>query len=745
MANSNIEKSLEQAQREIQKRFGEGALMKMSDVPSLDLDVISTGSLTTDLAVGVGGLPRGRIVEIYGPESSGKTTLCLQVIAEAQKQGLHCAFIDTEHALDMQYAKRLGVKDEMLYVSQPDTGEQALEITETLVRSGGIGAIVVDSVAALVPRAEIEGEMGDAHVGLQARLMSQALRKLAGAVKASNTLLLFTNQLREKVGVMFGCFDYATTVMLEDGSLRSIGKIVNSKEDHRVMSYNTESRKFEPKPIKSWFKNGVDIDVFDMTDNEIGELEQEWVTIIAEYPSNSGHTKFSTTPNHEILTPSGYWHAEDLDLGDEIVIRHLAKKPSCDLDQLILGSVMGDASVRRGGSHTALFREEHSKKQEAYVLWKYAVFNELGLANKHYENEQRASVGFDSKTDFLFKSYKTSLYKDGDKYKQVRSHHIEKLSPFGLAVWYQDDGTRNYQDARRYEIATNTMTDDEAKDCVRAFRDTFGLSATYLLYDSHVRFAFSGEQADAFERIVVPFMHPSMSYKARDKEGIGAKLDSLRFAYEEEWQPLNVKIVELRRRVKRGAKAVRYNIEVADNANYIVGNAVVHNSPETTSGGRALKFYASIRLDIRRISSIKDGSTGFSGNRTRIKVKKNKVAPPFREAEFDIMFNEGVSVAGEIIDLATSMDIVDKRGSYFKYTDKETGEVISLQGREKFRVYLLETPEIALAILNEIRVKSGLKPLDDYPYSRPSDLEAVEMSGDGEYVSDDDDFDGDDD
>ena len=197
-------KALETALGQIERQFGKGAVMKLGQNEAMHVDAISTGSLSLDIALGIGGLPRGRIIEIYGPESSGKTTLALQCIAQGQKNGGNAAFIDVEHALDPVYATNLGVDINSLPVSQPDTGEQALEITESLVRSGAIDVIVVDSVAALVPRAEIEGEMGDSHVGLQARLMSQALRKLAGAISKSNCVAIFINQLREKVGIMFG-------------------------------------------------------------------------------------------------------------------------------------------------------------------------------------------------------------------------------------------------------------------------------------------------------------------------------------------------------------------------------------------------------------------------------------------------------------------------------------------------------------------------------------------------------------
>jgi recombination protein RecA len=198
------EEALDTALGQIERQFGKGSVMRMSDRPQVAVGAVSTGSLALDLALGIGGLPRGRIVEIYGPEASGKTTLVYHVMAEAQRRGGICAFIDAEHAMDPSYARRIGVDIDQLLVSQPDTGEQALEIAELLIRSGALDIVAVDSVAALVPKAEIEGEMGDSHVGLQARLMSQALRKLAGTLNRTDTICIFTNQLREKIGVMFG-------------------------------------------------------------------------------------------------------------------------------------------------------------------------------------------------------------------------------------------------------------------------------------------------------------------------------------------------------------------------------------------------------------------------------------------------------------------------------------------------------------------------------------------------------------
>ncbi|MAT97366.1 MAG: recombinase RecA [Anaerolineaceae bacterium] len=204
MGSKPKDRTLETTIANLTKRFGEGAIMRLGEARHMQVEVIPTGALPLDIALGVGGVPRGRVIEIYGPESSGKTTVCQHIIAEAQQRDGICAFIDMEHALDPVYAERCGVDVDNLYVSQPDTGEQALEIAEALIRSGTMDVVVVDSVAALVPRAEIEGEMGDAHVGLQARLMSQALRKLSGVIKQTNTVVIFTNQLRSKIGVMFG-------------------------------------------------------------------------------------------------------------------------------------------------------------------------------------------------------------------------------------------------------------------------------------------------------------------------------------------------------------------------------------------------------------------------------------------------------------------------------------------------------------------------------------------------------------
>lgn len=278
--------SLDKTLKDLTKRFGDGTVMRLGEASHMKIDVIPTGSISLDIALGVGGIPRGRVVEVYGPESSGKTTICLHIISQAQRRGGICAFIDMEHALDPVYAERIGVNINDLYVSQPDTGEQALEITEALVRSGAIDVIVVDSVAALVPRAEIEGEMGDSHVGLQARLMSQALRKLSGAIKQTNTATIFTNQLREKIGVMFGspettsggrALKFYASVRVDVRRIESIksgGETIGNRTRVRVTK-NKVASPFKECEFDIMFGEGISYegDVLDLA-TELGVIEK---------------------------------------------------------------------------------------------------------------------------------------------------------------------------------------------------------------------------------------------------------------------------------------------------------------------------------------------------------------------------------------------------------------------------------------------------------------------------------------
>ncbi len=311
--NTEKKKALEMAMSQIEKQFGKGSVMKLGEFKAMEIEAIPTGSLSLDIALGIGGVPRGRIIEVYGPESSGKTTLALHVVAEAQKMGGEAAFIDAEHALDPVYAKKLGVDIDNLIVSQPDTGEQALEITESLVRSGALDVIVVDSVAALVPKAEIDGDMGDSHMGLQARLMSQALRKLAGALNKTKTVLIFINQLREKIGIMFGNPETTTggRALKFYASVRmDIRKIENIKQDGEIKGSRARVKVIKNKVAPPF-------------------REAEFDIMYGEGISKEGNV-LDMAVNLDIIEKAGSWfsyNGEKIGQGRENVKKYLRENP----------------------------------------------------------------------------------------------------------------------------------------------------------------------------------------------------------------------------------------------------------------------------------------------------------------------------------------------------------------------------------------------------------------------------------
>jgi recombination protein RecA len=711
-AGSNVDptdrKNVDLAISAITKQFGEGSIMRLGDNHKMKVETLSTGSLAIDLALGCGGLPRGRIVEIYGPESSGKTTFCLSVIAEAQRRGGLAAFIDVEHAVDPKYARVVGVNLDDLLISQPDSGEDALNITETLIRSNAVEVIVVDSVAALISKQELDGQMGDATVGSQARLMSQAMRRLTAVVSKTKCICIFTNQIREKIGVMFGCFPYQTSVMLPKGRTEMIGAMVNGQKPLDVMSWNSRTRAFEEKTVTRRFKHGRNVTNFALTDNEIGALRTAYRTLVFRYPNKAGFNKFSCTPNHIIFTPDGEINAEDLVIGDKLLAKHTGVKFSADLEQLILGSMLGDGSIKQDGFTTAYFREEHAQEQKAYVKWKEKAF--AGLCRKPSDNDH--GYGFSTVSLYEFAQIRSRFYSLNKRYKHITRELLETLTPFSLAVWYMDDGTNdncNRGNSNRKTIYLHKLSESECKAIESVFEAKFGLTCSVKYYPkgSSSRIGFYGANADRFEEIIRPYCHPSMRYKLTDHPDIGNALGTLDFSHREIDETIPCEIFEVREKFIQGKLGVRYNVEVKDNANFLLAcGAIVHNSPETTPGGRALKFFSSIRIDIRRKDQIKTPEGKVIGNRTKIKIVKNKVAPPFTECEFDIMYDEGISRNGSIIDLGIEHKILEKKGAWIAYEGNLVG-----QGRDAAKAALKENPELAAkiskAILEKVKVAGG--------------------------------------
>ncbi len=708
MAVGDRDKALDMALANIEKQFGKGSVMRLGDETRAPLEVIPTGAIALDVALGLGGLPRGRVVEIYGPESSGKTTVALHAVANAQAGGGIVAFIDAEHALDPDYARALGVDTDALLVSQPDSGEQALEIADMLVRSGALDLIVIDSVAALVPRAEIEGEMGDSHVGLQARLMSQALRKMTGALNNSGTTAIFINQLREKIGVMFGCFSYSTRVVLADGTTEKIGKIVNNKLPVEVLSYDPDANAMVPRKVVNWFDNG--------------EAERFLQFTVAK-SSGNGRAQFAATENHLVRTPGGWREAGELIVGDRVMLAEQHRLGEQQW-QVVLGSLMGDGHLapNRRQRNGVRFRLGHGAAQRDYLDWKVSLLGNIGVTRR----EDSRGAGFADFTPLpeLAELRETVYLVPGRR--TLSEEYLKALTPLALAIWFMDDGTftvpskglqeRTKGGSGRVQFCIEAMSEGTRDRVVDYLRDTHGFDCSWRASGQAGKavLTFTTESSKRFLDLVAPYIHPSMDYKLLPEQ-------RGQFAVEPEFVeptqvPVPARVLDIH--VKPPTRSMRkFDIEVEGNHNYLVDGVMVHNSPETTTGGRALKFYSSVRLDVRRIETLKDG-TDMVGNRTRVKVVKNKVAPPFKQAEFDIMYGKGISREGGLIDVGVEAGLVRKAGAWYTYEGDQLG-----QGKENARNFLKDNPDLANELEKKILEKLGVGPqVTDEVTDLPADV-----------------------
>ena len=685
--------ALKAAVSQIEKEFGQGSLMRLGDDAfAVAVSAIPTGALSVDLALGVGGVPRGRIVEIFGPESSGKTTLVYEIIAQAQKMGGVCAFIDAEHAIDPVYARRIGVDIEELLVSQPDHGEQALEIADVLIRSGAVDVVAVDSVAALTPRSELEGQMGDQQVGLQARLMYQALRKLAGNLNRANTVCIFTNQIREKIGVMFGCFHYDARVVLADGSTEKIGKIVNQRMPVEVMSMDPETGEISPKRIVEYYNNGE-------TD--------DWLQFEVAAAGGSGRRKFACTPNHMIFTPDGEKQASEIQEGDEVLSAVKQYDLREDQLKLILGSILGDGSLRYASDHNVHFRVGHGHAQQEYCVWKHEML--APFANKMAPTGN--GIGFDTIPMHQLGWLREAVYA-GNGTRTISDELVEQLDERAIAAWYCDDGSFSGHYARwgnGKAVIYNKSLSDADKERLADRCEELGMGRPTVTYRELL---FSGERARMFHERIAPYVHPSLNYKLhpdfRDRfqwrpDTSDVHLNGTRLKSRTTLTTVPMKVLRKYRKPPTPRKRDRFDLQIEGNHTYLVDHVVVHNSPETQPGGRALKFYSSQRIDIRRIETLKEGTEAV-GNRVRAKIVKNKVAPPFRQAEFDIEYGVGISSEGCLIDLGIEHGIVQKSGAFFSYDGERLG-----QGRNNAKAFLRENRETANAIEEKIYAALGLE------------------------------------
>jgi len=741
-----IEKeNLKEAIEEIKQKFGEGAIMKLKEIKPASVDVIPTGSISLDLALGVGGLPRGRVVEIYGPESSGKTTIALHVIAEAQKRGGVGAFVDAEHALDPEYAKRIGVNVEELLISQPESGEEALEIVKTLVESGEVDVIVVDSVAALVPKAEIAGEMGEFEIGLQARMMSQAC--LAEDTELIDPL---------------------------SGRISTIKEIVEKKLSWHTLTYDEKKRKFIFSKVIDWLPQG---------EKECFEIK-----------TKEGHI-LKLTEDHRVLTLEGWKEVKNLTPRDCLAVPRKVPQPKflekkiTDDEIKIIAYVIGDGNFTTSNynltfanvdkeivddfnrSLKSLGCELVQKSYKDYRIRKIKNLPKSSYRNpvkellrregifgkKSYEKEIPPRIFRLSNKQlslFISRLWSCDGHVDLSTRAIVYSSSSLKLIKqlqflllrFGIvSKWYQKrpaphvlyklvvQGKENIQIFEK-EIGLVGAKNRKLKELVKGkWKSEITPSQDIIPYQlvptiKEIVYA-SGHTGQEISHLLgmnsrtsFPEWKPSRlrlsrSHLVKIANFIGDK--ELKKIIEEEVYWTNIESI-----LPKGKMRV-YDLTIKDKPNFVANGIVVHNcrklagaiaktksiviflnqtrmkigtygKPETTPGGLALKFYASVRIELKRTAQLKKGDE-IIGNKILAKIVKNKVAAPFKTAEFNIYYNEGISKEADLINTGIKYGVIRKSGSWLEFENKKLG-----QGIEQAKEFLKQNPDLAEEIKKKI-------------------------------------------
>src|SRR5664280_2639076 len=568
MAGADRAKSLDAVMAQIEKAHGKGAVMRLGDEVRVPIDVIPTGSIALDVALGIGGLPRGRVVEIYGPESSGKTTVALHAVANAQKAGGIAAFIDAEHALDPDYAQKLGVDTDALLVSHP---------------------------------------------------------------------------------------------------------------------------------VTNWFDNGV---------------AEHFLQFTVQTSAGNGRSQFAATDNHLIRTPGGWREAGELIVGDRVLANETARL-SDQQWQLVLGGLMGNAHLAPNprDRHGVCFRMGHGEKQVEYLDWKASLFG--NIAQSRNVNVKGAVFVALSPLCELGELRDVVYWGDGNKH--LTDDYFKSLSPLALAIWFMDDGSFSERSkglqqrtagSGRVEFCVEAMSEASRVRLADYLRDVHGIDSRLSIRVAAKKAVLTMTTAGSsrFLELVAPYVHPSMSYKLLP--GLRGQFGLAPQFVEPSQVLVSARVLSVKTKPQTRSMH-RFDIEVAGTHNYFVDGVMVHNSPETTTGGKALKFYASVRLDVRRIETLKDG-TDPVGNRTRVKVVKNKVAPPFKQAEFDIIYGFGISREGGLIDMGVEHGFVRKAGAWYTYEGDQLG-----QGKENARSFLKDNPDLSDELEKKIKEKLGIGPRVD--------------------------------
>jgi len=660
-------------------KYGVEAVRFAGDNAIVPVDSVPTGVVGIDEAIGCGGIPRGRIIEIYGPESSGKTTTCLKIGAAfqntlfdvkddsgkvtGQRPG-RVAFVDVEHAFDPTWASAIGLNVEELIFSQPSNGEQAYDIVELLVKSGKVELVIIDSIAAMITKDEIEGTLeGNNQIGANARMNSRAFAKINGPVSASKCTLLCVNQIREKIGVMFGCLHADTLIPFVDGRVLPIRQVYDEKVEGEVWSYNIETKEFEPKKIVDWHHNG---DV---------EISDDYLHVsLRGTGTKNGTMQITVTPSHEVLCDNEFVQMDSLSVGD-----HLTTKQDCfvfdedghpngTLGQFLTGVLSGDSHISKNKKRLGAALKIRDNIDTHYMNWKAEILSAAGLKMADYK----------CNSGVFYSSIEYPEFAEVKRDYPNRDPMIllDNFSWLGFAIWMMDDAV---YERKRYQLSIKRFAGDGEKlDQISRALDELGL---FHYMSRGGRVTFDVDISENIASKIACFVPECMDRKLPVcRRGF---YKTLNLSRKRAFRSCGVEIVDIRPASKRQMKQKgKYDISVEGNHNYMAGGnqvgVVVHNSPETTPGGRALKFYSSIRMDIRRTGSFKVGDT-IVGNTTKVTFKKNKIAPPFTVAEFNITFGlpeypiYGVDPYSSLLTVAKDKKIVTVSGSHIKYDGESLG------------------------------------------------------------------------
>jgi len=765
-AGPDREKALGLALAQIDKQYGKGSVMRLGDRPAVPMAVIPTGSIALDVALGIGGLPRGRVIEIFGPEASGKTTVALHAVANAQKAGGIAAFIDAEHALDPDYANALGVDTDALLVSQPDTGEQALEIADMLIRSGALDIIVIDSVAALVPRAEIEGEMGDSHVGLQARLMSQALRKITGALSNSNTTAIFINQLREKIGVLFGSpettsggralkfyssvrLDVRRIESLKDGAdavgNRTRVKVVKNKclaegtmvfdpttgMTHRIEEIVDQRLPVSVvaaekdgtlcvRPVVSWFDQG----------------DQEVIGVRLR----GGGTLWATT-DHKVLTDRGWKVAGELRKGDRVAhprefMGFGDDEPYTQDQARMLGYLIGDGYV--GGKTPVHFiniqeslKADASRIAEEHGCETHPLTDKLAISFSHRRGVKNDLLSLCRRAEIYGKlAWEKTI--PAEMFQPNASRDVIGNLLFGLL---ETDGYVSAEQTGAIR-AGFTTTSEQLAHQIHWLLLRYGITSSVRAYDP------TNQRPSFIKGRRVQAKRPCYETRITGSDNVEAFADAIPL-----WGPRGQILrsaLDSANGRRRGSQAVYLTTEITDAvlghlANLRITPTLAAQLIGPTAGDprggmkQVLGLYRLRRdrlqlladaLDDSFLQSVLEEQIRYAAIREFLPAKRvrtfdievrelhnfvangmivHNCAAPFKQAEFDIMYGKGISREGSLIDVGVEQNIIRKSGAWYTYEGDQLG-----QGKENSRNFLKENPDIAAEIEKKILEKLGV-------------------------------------